>query len=36
VRAIETNSPLRTEGLDSKEMKQQNLQSSIFGGGYVE
>ncbi len=33
VRAIETNSPKKTP-LDSKAMKHQNLQSSVFGGGY--
>jgi hypothetical protein len=36
-RAIETDSPLKgTEQLDSKDRKYQNLQSSVFGGGYVE
>lgn len=33
VRAIEGSSPKKTP-LDSKAMKHQNLQSSVFGGGY--
>lgn len=37
MRAIDNcSSPLRTDGLDSKDRKHQNLQSSIFGGGYVD
>lgn len=35
-RAIEAASPLKTQGLDSKALKHQNLQSSVFGGGYVD
>lgn len=36
-RAIETEQPLvQTANLDSTERKYQNLQSSIFGGGYIE
>ena len=35
-RAIETASPLKSAELDSKERKHQNLQSSVFGGGYVD
>lgn len=36
VRAIETDDKLQKEGLDCADRKHQNLQSSIFGGGYVE
>jgi hypothetical protein len=37
VRAIESSSAqLKSGELDSKDRKYQNLQSSVFGGGYVE
>ena len=36
VRAIEADNTLITANLDSKDRKYQNLQSSVFGGGYVE
>lgn len=36
-RAIESSSAqINTANLDSKDRKYQNLQSSVFGGGYVE
>lgn len=35
-RAIETDSPLKTQNLDCKALKHQNLQSSVFGGGYID
>lgn len=35
-RAIEASSPLKSAELDCIERKHQNLQSSVFGGGYVD
>ena len=35
-RAIEVSGPLvQSANLDSKDRKYQNLQSSVFGGGYI-
>ena len=36
VKAIQTDDAILRDGLDHKERKHQNLQSSIFGGGYME
>ena len=35
-RAIECSSPLKSAELDCTERKHQNLQSSVFGGGYID
>jgi hypothetical protein len=36
VRAIEAEDVIQRDGLDCRERKHQNLQSSVFGGGYVD